>query len=401
MSSRRDFLRLAGTGATLLVGGACTGTRSISKAAAQATGGAVPQAAPGIVRIGSNENPFGPGPGALRAIQDNLKEANRYPFKAVHELTEAIAGSLRIDSSQIAVGCGSSELLDASVAAFTSADRPLVTAEPTFEAPAGHATDRGAPVVSVRVDANGRLDLDGMLDRSEGSGLVYLCNPNNPTATVHGAAHVASFVERLHRRSPEATVLIDEAYHEYVDDPAYRTAIPLALEDPHVVVTRTFSKVHGMAGLRVGYAVAQAATIGRLRPWIGSLSMSILGACAAQASLGDAAHIESQRALNRETRAKTLEAFRAAGFTAFDSQANFIMVNIRRDARAFGAACLARGIQIGRPFPPLNHYARISMGTPEEMALATRVCLDVLSRPPAAATTTELRRFDDAAARAC
>jgi histidinol-phosphate aminotransferase len=400
MASRRDFLKLAGTGVTLLGGAACTATRSSSRAVAEATAGQ-PAAVPGVVRIGSNENPFGPGPGALRAIQGNLGEANRYPFRALGELTESIASTLRVDSSQIVVGCGSSELLDAAVATFTSADRGLVTAEPTFEAPAGHATDRGAQVVSVRVDASGRLDLDGMLERSTGCGLVYLCNPNNPTATVHGASAVTGFLERLRQRSPEATVLIDEAYHEYVDDPAYRTAIPLALADPRVIVTRTFSKVHGMAGLRVGYAVGQAETVGRLRPWIGSLSMSILGAAAARASLGDAAHIESQRVMNRQTRASALEAFRAAGFTAFDSQANFIMVNIRREARAFGAACLARGIQIGRPFPPLDQYARISMGTPDEMALAMGVCLDVLSQPPAAATTTELRRFDDAAARAC
>jgi histidinol-phosphate aminotransferase len=401
MSSRRDFLKLAGTGVTLLGGAACTGARSGSRAAVKAAGGATPTAQPGVVRIGSNENPFGPGPAALRAIQGNLPEANRYPFRAVGELAEAIAAAQRVDASQVAVACGSSELLEAAVSTFTAADRGLVTAEPTFEAPADHAAGRGAPVVGVRVDANGRLDLDGMLDRSAGSGLVYLCNPNNPTATVHGATAITGFVERLHQRSPDATVLIDEAYHEYVDDPAYRTAIPLALADPRVIVTRTFSKVHGMAGLRVGYAVGQAATIRRLRPWIGSLSMSILGAAAARASLGDAAHIESQRALNRQTRASALDAFRAAGFTAFDSQANFIMVNIRRDARAFGAACLDRGIQIGRPFPPLDQYARISMGTPDEMAHAMRVCLDLLSLPPATATTAELRRFDDAAARAC
>jgi histidinol-phosphate aminotransferase len=256
-------------------------------------------------------------------------------------------------------------------------------------------------VVSVPVDAKGRLDLEAMVDRGAACGLAYLCNPNNPTGTVHGADAVAAFVERLHRRAPDATILIDEAYHEYVDDPSYRTAIPLALADPRVIVTRTFSKVHGMAGLRVGYAVGQAATVRRLRPWIGSLSMSVLGAAAGRASLGDPAHIESQRAVNRQTRASAIEAFRAAGFQAFDSQANFIMVNIRRDAREFGAACLARGIQIGRPFPPLDQHARVSMGTPDEMALALRVCLDLLSQPPAAATTAELRRFDDAAARAC
>jgi histidinol-phosphate aminotransferase len=358
-------------------------------------------AAPGLVRIGSNENPFGPGPAALQAIQDNLAEANRYPFKAIGTLAEAIAAAHRVDASQVAVACGSSELLDASVSAFTSGERGLLTAAPTFEAPAERAADRGAQVVPVRVDTNGRLDLDRMLERSAACGLAYICNPNNPTATVHGAQAIAGFVERLHQLSPEATTLIDEAYHEYVDDPDYRSAIPLAVADPRVIVTRTFSKVHGMAGLRVGYAVGQADTIRRLRPWIGSLSMSVLGATAALSSLADATHIESQREVNRRARASSLEAFRKSGFTAFDSQTNFIMVNIRRDARAFGAACLARGIQIGRPFPPLDDCARISMGTPDEMERAMRVCLDLLSQPPAAATTAELRRFDDAAAWAC
>jgi histidinol-phosphate aminotransferase len=203
MSTRRDFLKLAGAGATLLGGAACAGSRS--PAAARAASGATSAASPSLIRLGSNENPFGPGPAALRAIQGALGEANRYPFQAIGELTEAVAAGLHLDASQIAIGCGSSELLDAAVSSFTSAERGLLTVEPTFEAPADHAARRGAPVVSVPVDAKGRLDLEAMVDRGAACGLAYLCNPNNPTGTVHGADAVAAFVERLHRRAPDAT----------------------------------------------------------------------------------------------------------------------------------------------------------------------------------------------------
>ena len=270
-----------------------------------------PASSPGplaVVRLGANENPYGPAPSALRAIGAALPEANRYAFSAMSDTGAALAEHLRVPASHVVLGCGSSEILEAAVSAFTSRDRGLVTAAPTFELPAERAASTGAGVTDVRVDERGRLDLAAMLDRAPGSGLVYVCNPNNPTSTVHAATDIRAFIDNVHRRSPGTVVLVDEAYHEYVEAPAYASAAPLTVADAGLVVTRTFSKIYGLAGLRVGCAVGQPATLARLRPWLGDMTMSVLTAAAAGASLADAAHVERQRALNREARAFTLDA---------------------------------------------------------------------------------------------
>ena len=352
-----------------------------------------------MIRIGSNENPFGPGPAARQAIAAAAGEVNRYPFRTVGALTDAIAGRHSVLAAQVLLGSGSGDLLNAVVTAFTSAARGLVTAAPTFEMPLNRARELGRPGIAVRVDASGRLDLDAMLAASEGAGLVYLCNPNNPTATVHGGDDLERFIESVHRRSPDTMILVDEAYHEFVALPAYRSVLPRAATDPRLVVTRTFSKIHGMAGLRVGFAVGTAATLDALRAWVDPMNMNAVGLPAALASLGDSAHLESQRAVNADGRARLRAAFAGAGYESFDSDANFLMVHVRRDPRSFAAACLARGVQVGRPFPPLLDYARITVGTPAEMERATRVFLDVLAAPPAAPQTA--RASWDDVARGC
>jgi histidinol-phosphate aminotransferase len=371
-SSRRAFLGTLAGGTVATLGAGC---------AARPARVVVPQGR-GLIRIGSNENSYGPGPAARAAIERALAEANRYPFGEVDRLAEALAAHLGAGRGEVVTGCGSGEILDAAVSAYTSPERGLVTASPTFEAPAHRAERLGAPVVSAPVDAAGRLDLQAMRDQSVGAGLVYLCNPNNPTSTVHGAADVRGFVEEVLAGSPGTTVLIDEAYHEYVEAPSYASAVPLALAHPRVIVTRTFSKIHGMAGLRVGYAVGQRGSLAPLGRWLTDVGMSIIGAVAGRASLGDAAHLEQQRTLNREARRRTLAVFERAGCRAFASEANFVMVNVGRDCRQFAAACLERGVRVARPFPPLMQYARISVGTLDEMTRACEVFTAALAEPP-------------------
>jgi histidinol-phosphate aminotransferase len=254
----------------------------------------------------------------------------------------------------------------------------MVTAAPSFENPATYSLAKGFPVVAPPVDSSLRLDLEAMLDKSVGAGLVYVCNPNNPTGTVYGASVVRDFVSQVLARSPRTTVLIDEAYHEYVDDPTYATAIPLALTEPRVLVLRTFSKVHGMAGLRVGYAIARPETIRAMAPFQLQVNVNILGAAAAKASLGATAHIERERKLNREARVYTQAFFEKAGYTVCRSETNFVMVEIRRPIEEFKKACADRGVAIGRPFPPLLTHARISIGTMEEMKKAVEAFAHVL-----------------------
>ena len=334
---------------------------------------------PKALRLDSNENPNGPSAAALDAMRGMFGESSRYPDLAISDLRTAIAKRHGVTVDNVLTGCGSSEVLRMAVNTFTDRAHALVTAAPTFEDPASQATRLGVPVRTVPVDANLRLDLSAMATSANGAGLVFFCNPNNPTSTVHGAAAVRDFVQRVLRASPDTTILIDEAYHEYVEEPTYSTAIPLAIENARVIVSRTFSKIFGLAGMRVGYAIGQVETIKRLQKDQLPSGVNVLAATAALASIGDAAHIEQERALNRAAKDYTRGFFEKAGYRVIPSHTNFIMVDIRRDSKAFQDACRARDILVGRPFPPLTTLARISIGTMDEMRRATDVMKAVLA----------------------
>jgi histidinol-phosphate aminotransferase len=189
---------------------------------------------------------------------------------------------------------------------------------------------------------------------------------------------VEDFARRALARAPAAHVMIDEAYFEYVDLPDYGTLIPMALEDPRVFVLRTFSKVHGLAGLRVGYGIGRPETIAAMATFSLPLAVGVPGAAAALASLGGDGHVARERKLNREARAFTQSFFQRAGFAVARSETNFVMVDIRRPIDEFKKACEARGVAVGRPFPPLTQHARISIGTAEEMRRAVSVFAEVL-----------------------
>lgn len=334
---------------------------------------------PSAIRLDSNENPHGPGARALGAIRGDFPEASRYPSNTPDALQRALAAKHGVKLENISFGCGSTEILVMATRRYCSPERPLVTAAPTYEEPTRVAKLFAAPVRAVHLNSALQLDLDAMADAARGAGLVYLNNPNNPTATVHDASAVAAFVERVLHASPDTTILVDEAYHEYVDAPGYHTAIPLAMTQARVIVARTFSKVYGMAGLRIGYAVANADTIKQIEREQLPMNVNELAASAALASIADTAHIERERMLNRQVKELTTRFFHDSGYTVIPSEANFMMIDIRRDSRAFQRACRDRGILVGRPFPPLTTHARISMGTMEEMTRAIDVFKQVLA----------------------
>jgi len=328
---------------------------------------------PGMVRLDSNENPNGPGARALNAITQHFTGSNRYPVKEPQDLIAIIAKLHGVAPANVILGCGSGELLRAAVYAFTSPTKGIVAPEPTFEAPGNFAKFLKHPVIAPKVDAKLRIDLDAMADGAKGAGLVYVCNPNNPTATVHGKSDIAAHVEKVNRSSPETTILIDEAYHEYVEDKSYATAIPMALTNPRVVVTRTFSKVFGMAGLRAGYAIGQPETVQKMQPWLLGSNVNQLALAAAAATVGDAAHIAAEVHKNAEARALTRKFFENAGYTVHAAEANFLMVDIHRDPKAFKLECAKQKVAIGRAFPPLPTHARVSIGTLPEMKKAIAV----------------------------
>ena len=334
---------------------------------------------PGMIRLDSNENPNGPGRHAIDAIVRRLGLSNRYPVKESDDLVQAVAGVHGIRTGNVIVGCGSGELLRAAVYAFTSPSLALAEPEPTFEAPGNFAKFLGRAVNAPPVDAALSSDLDALCDASRNAGLVYLCNPNNPTATVHAASDVAAFVDRVLRASPDAVILVDEAYHEYVANPAYATAIPIALANPRVVVTRTFSKVFGMAGLRVGYAIGQPATLKKMSAWLLGSDVNQLALAGAAAAVADKAHVDAEVRRNAEARAFTRHSFESAGYAVRAAEANFMMVDVRRDAHAFKLECARHQVAIGRQFPSLPTHARVSIGTFAEMKKAAAVFRAVLS----------------------
>jgi histidinol-phosphate aminotransferase len=233
-------------------------------------------------------------------------------------------------------------------------------------------------VRSVRVDVGLRLDLAAMADQAVGAGLVFFCNPNNPTGTVYGADAVADFIRTVNRTSPGAVVLMDEAYHEYVDDPSYKTSIPLALENPNVIVSRTFSKVYGMAGLRLGYAVGRKETLEKLRVYRLGNNVNVLAAAAGVATLPDKERVAREVRLNAEAREFTRRALTDMGYPPPRSDTNFIIADIRRDVKTFADACAKQNVLIGRVFPPLLTHARVTIGTMDEMRQAVEVFRKVL-----------------------
>jgi histidinol-phosphate aminotransferase len=393
--SRRGFLRLVGTAEPSPFSGDFLSARGLeaelAEGQAQTTGQRAPRPAlpPGVqeIRISSNENPLGPGKVALDAILGKFPEAGRYPFNSSPPegiLISTIAEKNKAKPENIVLGAGSQEILKSAMRAWVTADRALVTALPTFENCTRYAQRYKLGLVEIKVDSAMRLDVEPMIEAaSKGAGLVFFNNPNNPTATVHGAKTVTDMVARIRKASPDTVILIDEAYHEYVTDPSYQTAIPLALSTPNVFVARTFSKAYGMAGMRIGYAIGMPETMKKLGQLKMPYNISVFGVAAAIASLNDPKHIADERKRNTAVRSFTVKALEGMGAKPADSQGNFIFVDLGRPIAAeFRDACAKQGVMVGRPFPPFEKtHCRISMGTMDEMKKAVDVFRAALRTP--------------------
>jgi histidinol-phosphate aminotransferase len=337
------------------------------------------------IRISSNENPLGPGKAAIDAILGKFPEANRYPFNStpldadLEILLAKLNGGKR---ENVVLGVGSQELLKNAVRVFMSPTKHLVEASPTYGNCNQQAKQLGWPVKTAPVDPSTlRTNLSALLPLVKGAGLVYLCNPNNPTGTINSAKEISDFVAEVRKTSPTTAILIDEAYCDYVSDPSFQTAMPLALANPNVLVARTFSKAYGMAGVRIGYGVADAATTRKMSAYRMPYNVNTFGVAAAVASLKDPGHIKDEAARNKAVRDFTVKALADLGYKSADSQANFIFTDIGKTMTAaqFRDACAAKGVMVGRDFPPLEkQWARISLGTMEEMQKATDVFRGVL-----------------------
>lgn len=331
----------------------------------------------------NNENPLGPGDKALAAVRDLLGSdgatVGRYPFGLVPELMQAIAGRYGVSADNVILGLGSTQILQTATEIFTSATRPLVAATPTYEECAQYADLLGRPKHELGLTSDLKLDLDAMADASKGAGLVFVNNPNNPTATVHSADAINGFIDKVLTSSPDTMILLDEAYHDYVTDRSHKSQYALAAKNPKVMVARTFSKAHGMAGMRVGYVIAHPETIKAMRPVHYEMTLNSPGIAAAIVSIKDPARIEQEAERNTAARQYTIDWFKQAGFDATDSQCNFIFVNTRMSAQEFRDACRKHNVAVGRSFPPYEKtHARISIGTLEQMKQATDAFAQVL-----------------------
>src|SRR5437762_2025513 len=346
----------------------------------------------GWICIASNENPVGPGKKVLdtvRSILEGGTKPGRYSNQT-GELSEAIAAHFKVKTENVLLSEGSTEILRAATQAFTAKTKALVGTIPTYEECAGYAELIGNPVKGVKLNSEFKIDLDAYLAASKGAGLVFYCNPNNPTATYVGAKATRDFLSKLNSASPETTVLVDEAYFDYVTDPDHETHVPVAIENPRVIVARTFSKAYGMAGLRMGYAIGHVDTIKKMAEWdagAGTSSLNLLALHAGHTAIGqDPSYLATERGRNTAVRDFTMKWFADRGMKPTQSQANFMFVNIGRPAKEFREACKAKGILVARDFPPFEKtHCRISFGTMEEMQKAVKVFGDVLGKTSTAA----------------
>jgi histidinol-phosphate aminotransferase len=347
--SRRSFSKLVGAGA------AFAALRPIRLSGSTTSS---------LVRLSANENPYGPSPAALKAMTDGFTLAWRYPDESADLLVEELARQNNVPQEQILLGDGSGEILKLAAAAFTGRDKKIVIANPTFEAIARHAAVANAEVVKIDLTPTYSHDLAKMLTAANGAGLVYICNPNNPTASITPKNELSDFLAKL---SPATIVLVDEAYHHYVESTDYESLIPLVKQYPNLIVARTFSKIYGMAGLRCGYCVTQRANIERIRPHQTWDSVNIMALVAALASLKDPDQVPKGRKLNSEVKKNVCAQLDALGYRYIPSHANFMMIDLRREARPAITAMRTRGVEVGRLFPALPNFMRVTIGTSSEM----------------------------------
>jgi histidinol-phosphate aminotransferase len=359
MLSRRSFFKTAGLGA------AVAATASFPT---ELLSWAEPQRAPqpgGPILLNSNENAYGPFPSVL-ALKNPFQDANRYPDRTFDALRERVAALHKVKTDQVLLGAGSTELLRVAACAFTGPGRRLVMASPTFEAIGSYGESVKAEVVKIPLASSYAHQLAQMAEAvGKDGGLIYICNPNNPTGSLTPRRSLENFIRDL---PGNVYVLMDEAYHDFVPVSAdYISFLQAPVNDERVIVARTFSKIYGMAGLRLGYGIAAAKTIKLLAPHKLEDSTNILALRAGLTSL--AQDDEHQMAVQRngfDRDAFMLQA-RQRKLEIIPSWTNFVMIDTKRPVRTVIDHFRKNNILIGRPFPPMDTFARISLGKPDEM----------------------------------
>jgi len=316
-----------------------------------------------IVKLASNENPLGPSPRGIAAAAHELARLNRYPDSESPTLRAALAARLGVPLDEVVVSNGSNELLELLVRTFCAGGEHVVFGEPAFVVYRLACLAQGVPHSAVPLDAGLVHDLPAMARAIRpDTRLVFIANPNNPTGSYVGTAALTEFLRAIPR---DVIVVLDEAYCEYADAADYPDGLTLRSVHPRVVVVRTFSKIYGLAGLRVGYAVMPAELAGYVHRVRAPFNVSSVAQAAATAALEDTEHVARSRALNLEERGFVEARLAKLGVRWTPTQANFLLIDMGRPAAALYDALLAHGV-IVRPVPPLPTMARVTLGTRAE-----------------------------------
>jgi len=356
--SRRKFAHLLGVGAAAAI------VRPRFTAATEAPTIKTASTGSVVVRLSANENPYGPSPQAHAAMKNAVDLCCRYPDEANDVLIDKIAKINGVSREQIALGDGSSEILKLCAETFTGPTQgKLIAAEPTFEAILEYSKANGAEVVKIPLTSSFAHDVAKMGGAAK-KGLIYICNPNNPTASITPKNDLREFIAKT---LPGTMILVDEAYFHYADGPDYESVIPLVKDHPNLIVARTFSKIYGMAGLRCGYCVAQPETIKRMHPFQMWDSVNIMALVAASASLDDVDQVNNGRKLTSEAKSFTTSELDKMGLKLIPSQANFIMFDCKRPVVPIIKAMKEKNVQVGRLFPALPNHMRLTIGKKTEM----------------------------------
>jgi histidinol-phosphate aminotransferase len=319
-----------------------------------------------MAHLSSNENCWGPPESVMKAMNSAWKYSNRYGYPDGNLVGE-IAKHHGVKPENILLGAGSGEILDVVGTTFLLGGKKVLGVEPSYSSVYQHATSIKTTAIKLPLGKDYRQNIPAMIkaanDHAGELGLVYLCNPNNPTGLIVTKDEVKQLLDGLPKDMP---VLIDEAYHHFVDDPKYATSVPYVLEGRPVIIARTFSKIAALAGMRLGYAVASAEIIQKMRPYsMGSINALVKWG--GVASLKDTASQADVKKKVIDLRKKTTSELEAHGYETLPSETNFFMVHIGREIQPVIEEFRKKQVAVGRPFPPMTTHMRVSIGTAEEM----------------------------------
>ncbi len=368
--SRRKFV--GGMAAALGYVGSGAGLNVFAQGAA---GQGRPAAAPrpqtpaeydALAKLANNENNWGIPDSVMKSMEGAWKYAGRYGYPDPG-IIQAIAEYDGVKPENVMLTAGSGEVLQVVGTTFLLGGKKVLGVEPSYNSVYQHATNIKSEAIKLPLTSDYRQDIGMLLDAAKKHaseiGFVYMCNPNNPTGAIVTRQEIKQLLDGL---PPGMPVLIDEAYHHYVDDPNYATSMPYVTEGRPVIVARTFSKIAAMAALRVGYAVATPEIVQKMRPFATG-SVNVLARYGATAALKDTAAMADAKRKTIALREKAARDLKALGYEVIPSQTNFFMVGLRREVQPVIQAFRDEGVLVGRPFPPMTQHLRVSVGLPEEM----------------------------------